>query len=410
MPRFSVINDPSEIRLGDQWVLAAKFKSKDRIVDVKGKAVGSDYRGRQYQIIEKREHVFSTSECFLRRVIGIVIVICTFFFALLSKSVRNLFKPKENIRFGVLVSPSSNPLQKTKHLEHISLYKALKEAMEKNKSTLYVTDQTGEHQETLLRILGEGGSKKAIQISEGRALILPNMDVDPIEGVAKRWNRMVLEEVRMSKILHELGLLSPLSKQVGVTFTESSEHVIPAYISETFESLNRKGWYIIDTKIIKNSTWKHGKNFLFQSKEERLNEKNWDLVFDSVLTDIAKICFYDIPVGGDSLNIAIVKKPSDSTVCQHEVRYFGFDFSSKSNPLIIPDIENRPSSSPKSKIEDIKWLLDRIIDNIFFFEFGQGYDFGPETANLIKLKDQLVQRYIKDVVERMDELTLKRTD
>jgi hypothetical protein len=439
MPSFTVINNPSEITLSTQWIPSTKFNSKDRVVNAEGKAVGSDYKGRQYRIIEKRERIFSTPERIGRGFLGTLAVVCTLFLGLFSKSVRNLFiKSKQNVRFGVLVPPYSNlpsqlaplisipsppssqgkadpvkgkthqvPLtvspQKPKHVEpllpiDISSYEALRKEMRQKGAILYVTDETGKHPETLLGVLGRGGSKKAIQVARGRALILPNMDVDPTAHIAGRWERMVLEEVKMSQILNRLGLLSPLSEQVSVTLTESSENVIPAYISESFENLSLKGCFIIDTKNSDSSTWKEGEHSLFQSDEERLSEKNWDSVFDSALTDIAKICLYDIPAGGDSLNIAIVKKSSDSAVCQHEVRYFGFDFSSNHGFLAIPD-EHRPSTSPN--MDKATRLLNSIIDNIFFCEFGRRYDYGDESANLGNLKDRLVQRYIKDVAERM---------
>jgi len=440
MPSFTVINNSSEITLSAQWIPSTKFNSKERVVNAEGKAIGSDYKGRQYRIIEKRERIFSTPERIGRGFLGTIAVVCTLFLGLFSKSVRNLFiKPKENVRFGVLVSPSSNlpsqiassisisstpssqgkvdpikvkthqvPLtvspQKPKHVEpllpiDISSYEALREKMGQKGAILYVTDETGKRPEKLLGVLGRGGSKKAIQVARGRALILPNMDVDPTAYIAGRWERMVLEEVKMSKILNRLGLLSPLSEQVSVTLTKSSECVIPAYISETFENLSLKGCFIIDTKNPDSSTWKQEERSLFQSDEERLSEKNWDSVFDSALTDIEKICLYDIPAGGDSVNIAVVKKASDSAVCQHEVRYFGFDFSSKRGFLAIPDAENRSSTAPN--IDKATLLLNIIIDNVFFCEFGRRYYYGDESANLGNLKDRLVQRYIKDVAARM---------
>ncbi len=282
----------------------------------------------------------------------------------------------------------------------VGSYKALKE--KQNGSTLYVTDGTGKHPETVLDFLGNGGSKQAVEIARGRALILPNTDADPIAEIASRWERMVLEEVKMSKILTRLGLLSPMSEQVSVTLTESSESVIPAYLSETFESLGEtKGWFIIDMKNSFSSTWKRGKHFLFNSDSDRLDDKNWGSVIDSLLTDVAKICLHHIPAGGDSLNIAVVKKPSKATLCQYEVRYFGFDFSSKHDPLDIPEVQERPSAP--SNPERATQLFDRILDNVLYWEFGDRYDYGDEKerAKLRSFKEQLVQKYNKEIVTRM---------
>lgn len=103
MPSYTIINNASEINLNNQWAPATKFNSKDRIVDEKGHKISSDYEGRRYRIIEKRERTFSNLERFERGLLGTIAVVCTLCFALFSKSIRNLFtKSKESIRFAVL--------------------------------------------------------------------------------------------------------------------------------------------------------------------------------------------------------------------------------------------------------------------------------------------------------------------
>ena len=57
MPGFKIINNSSEIILSNQWVPSTKFNSKDRLVDAKGKAVSSDYKGRQYRIMKKENEL-----------------------------------------------------------------------------------------------------------------------------------------------------------------------------------------------------------------------------------------------------------------------------------------------------------------------------------------------------------------
>lgn len=119
MPCFTIIKDKSEINLNNDWVASTKFKSKDRFVDAKGKTVSSDYTGRQYRIIEKRERIFSTTERFVRGFLGTLMVVCSLSLALFSKSVRNLFvKSKENIRFAVLkeADPKKKLIEKIRAL------------------------------------------------------------------------------------------------------------------------------------------------------------------------------------------------------------------------------------------------------------------------------------------------------
>lgn len=113
MPKFTIVNHPSDITLSkewDSWDSSAKFNSKNRVVDAKGKTVKFPYTGDCYKIIEKRERRFSTLERIERGLLGIILVIFTVFLALFSKSVRKLFtKPTENIRFGIGCAPPRSP-------------------------------------------------------------------------------------------------------------------------------------------------------------------------------------------------------------------------------------------------------------------------------------------------------------
>lgn len=114
MPGFKVVNETHKINLNNEWVQSKKFSSKDRFVDEKGYKVGSDYEGRQYKIIEKKERTFSGLERLGRGLLGTVAVICTLFLGLFSKSVRNLFiKSKKNIRLAILQPNGKLPLQKS---------------------------------------------------------------------------------------------------------------------------------------------------------------------------------------------------------------------------------------------------------------------------------------------------------
>lgn len=290
----------------------------------------------------------------------------------------------------------------------IQCYLLLNTKICQKNSILYITDKTGPHQEMLLDVLGAGGSKKAIQLEGGKALIIPNMSANSISSIEAMWKKMVYEEVAMSQLLTSIGLLSPLSKRVSISLSpNASEGIIPAYTSETFESLGKtKDWFIIDIKNSKSSTWIKGKDFLFNSEEDRLNEENWDSVTDLMLTDVLKICAYNIPAGGDALNIAIVKKSDlsgKSMKSKYEVRYFGFDFSSK-NPevlLSIPQIKERPSLIDTS---GAKPLLFSLLDFIFFYEFGDSYESGEEK--LTGLRDRLIVRYRKELVSRREKLKL----
>lgn len=110
MPSFEVVKNKSEIPERTGWTEATNFKNKDRVVDSQGNSVTADYSGRKYQLISKKEHLFTFKERAGRICLGTMAVICSMFFALASKSVRNLFvKHSQTIRYAVLLSPSTLP-------------------------------------------------------------------------------------------------------------------------------------------------------------------------------------------------------------------------------------------------------------------------------------------------------------
>ncbi len=300
-----------------------------------------------------------------------------------------------------LEAPSKKE-QDSKHQIFQLLKDKIKLIKNEEKTSVYMVNAGGICEEKLLNVLGEGGCKRAIKLEGDRALIVPNMDVE-VKFLAKNWEEIVDEEIAMSKQLTEIGLLSPLSEKARISLSaDSDEETIPAYLSETFEGLGKtKGWFIIDVKNSSSSTWKRKEHFLFNSEEDRLKKENWDLISSSLLDDVAKICIYDLPTLLDSLNIAIVKKSSGSEISQYEIRYFGFDFSSKSTPLSIPTIQERLSKAPN--MGKAKEVLNEILSWVFFYEFGRGYNRNDDEGKKLQdLKNVLVEKYSKEVIARIN--------
>lgn len=400
MPKIKIINSLNEIPSTPEWSKASKFKCEGRVVNNKGEC-SCVSEGRSYKIIAKMERSLSGGEKLAKRFLGTIAVISSLGLALMLKSVYRLFNSKISIRYAIMHTPK--PLNEVKPSLPIntSSYVDLRKKMEKKDASLYVENGTGKQQENLLEILGQGGCKKAIKISGDRALILPNMDVDSVSDVSQRWERVVLEEVAMSKALTSIGLLSPLLQQVNLSLNENSEDVIPAYISETFESLTKtRDCYIIDHKNLNDSEWGKLKKHFFNSEKERLNEKNWKPIIDSMLTDIAKICMYDIPISSDSLNVAIMKNPRNSQdgESEYEIRYFGFDFSSKNTPLSIPKLEKKNLSTDHRK--KVEYLLFSLLESVFFLEFDEKIYL---KKHVIEFLDKLVAKYSKEVLSRIHE-------
>ena len=271
-------------------------------------------------------------------------------------------------------------------------------------SIVYIeeTDKRGVREDTLEKILGLGGSKKAWQLQSGKALLLPNMSMDPQGEMAKRnWEKIVEMEVGVSEFLQKHKMLSPNSKWVHVSVPREYEDlaipifpIIPAYTSETFESLAERNIFVIDVKNDSSSTWKWKENFLFKSKDERFEIENWDSVLIPLLEDIKKIFLYNIPGSIDSDNIAIVKKGNN----KYEARYFGFDFSSKSGSNEFEPREKRFKDYEIKYISEHSTVqtVSRLVKTVMEFEFS---DIAPNTAESDKKWD-----FIKLVVEKYQKI------
>ncbi|MGR3951364.1 MAG: hypothetical protein QRY74_00350 [Chlamydia sp.] len=114
MPQFKIINNPSEINFYSNWAVAPKFDSKNRVVE---------HEGRQYQLIEKKEQLFSTPKRISRVCLGVLVTIASLGIALFSEKIRQLFtKSKETIRFGIpFIAPtiSTEPISLNNSLQKL---------------------------------------------------------------------------------------------------------------------------------------------------------------------------------------------------------------------------------------------------------------------------------------------------
>jgi len=109
MPRFKPIQSTDEIKASNDWTDSTKFISKGRIVGENGKPQLSDYQGRQYRLISKKERPFSRCERVRRGFLGGLAVACSLGIALACKSIRKLFTENlAKIRFGIPVVPPTN--------------------------------------------------------------------------------------------------------------------------------------------------------------------------------------------------------------------------------------------------------------------------------------------------------------
>lgn len=230
-------------------------------------------------------------------------------------------------------------------------------------SYLYIKEESGFQREQLLSKLGQGGSKKAILLEGGRALLVPNNDTN--EYIEENWQRMVEEEVRIGAVMKSLGLLTSEPQRVTLYLSPDREESMPAYLCDSFEHIKKtKNLLVLD---FKSKRW--SKDSLFANPMDRYREEKWDEVVSELLMDISKIYSNNINVTNDAMNIAI--QPG-------KARYFGFDFS-----LRWSTYEPR-----KIDIADtVKTLVGRLINYEFAIHGGYHKEMDP-------FFDRLEEKYI----------------
>ncbi len=356
MVKFTSVRELKEIPQVDGWKDVEKFKSRNRIVNADGNdAIGAS-NGVRYQIVSKKEREISIFERIGRISLGVFYTAITCGFALSIKSVRKLFtKQSETIRFGIEVLPETHHTETEKDIDACdqSPYTQLRSLLRSENSTIGINSLPSEKPIALTRILGSGGSKTAVELEDGSALLLPNTDVDHPKDIARRWARIVEEEVAMSDFLASIGLLSTSAEKVDVFLSSDPDMSLPAYKMDSFNTLAQKEMWIIDSKNLESSSWTKEMK-LFSKDTDIAEEAKWDEILDLLCQDIAKIVYYDVPALGDSCNLAIVKDKG-----HYKPRFFGFDFSSKHYPIKIPTREASNISS-----DQMRHKAERVISSM----------------------------------------------
>lgn len=234
-------------------------------------------------------------------------------------------------------------------------YSCIRDKLCQEATTLRIRDNKSQREESLIP-LGAGGCKRAYSCSGGqRALILPNMAADPLADIASSWEQVVDFEVAMSRRLEKIGLLSLHLEKVTVGVPSSGEaSEIVAYEADNFQCLTRRGLYVVDLKNSKSSTWNQK---FFTNDADRGDFNKWKRIVDSLVSDIATLVIHRIRIPHDAINFAI--QETGKSHCPYQVRYLGFDFSTKGAEKSIAEGEEMSRPNPCQRI---RWIANACID------------------------------------------------
>lgn len=114
------------------------------------------------------------------------------------------------------------------------------------------------------------------------------------------------------------------------------------------------------------------------------------------MQDIAKLVHYQLPLWGDSFNLAIVGKPGG-----YKIRYFGFDYSSKDSTTSVPVPNKKDLTKLKSEEQDllarIRGVFYIVMDLVLCKEYDRLHSL-PKEASDIPIK--IACAYSNDVLEK----------
>lgn len=224
-------------------------------------------------------------------------------------------------------------------LEMEQTFLEFREITRKSKIIYVTLPGSSQIQPTKINRIDVGGSKIAytMDIDDTLALLIGNTDV---ENPCSYWENMVDGEVTVSNKLQEAGLLTPNNRKTTIYLDENQTKSLPGYFSDKFSHLATQNRFVLDTKNHQTTPWKGN---LFSSEEEMMsNIDTWKHLLESFAEDIDRLYQLSMPNAGDCINYIIIKDNSG-----YSLRYFGFDFASKTGSCLKCTPEDIDPSSAR---------------------------------------------------------------
>lgn len=229
----------------------------------------------------------------------------------------------------------------------MDIYKILRDIEASDDGVLYVKlpDST-EVVKTSIKRVGQGGSKMvlAMDISDSLVLVLGNTDV----SLPLYWPVMCAQEVLVSQQIQAHGLLTANNQATTIYLDHELTQDVPAYFSDSFAWLASRQQYVIDTKS--DILWKGG---FFQDHDDMMtNIDLWKHILSIFINEIDTMYKISIPRSGDSINYIVI---------EGHLRYFGFDFASKSGGCLIIKEEHDESKYEWYKYKHILYAIEYLM-------------------------------------------------
>ena len=235
--------------------------------------------------------------------------------------------------------------------------------------------------------IGQGGTKTAYLVSNDTVAFLPNQ----IDGkwLIDQWPRIIDDEIKMSQLLQKFQIPTLKFTLCQLRMTDGS--LFSSYSCPSFESYEKTGNYIIDTKNSDSSRWP--KDFtlsLFPPGAPKMDLDLWVDVLSPLLKDLDQIADNGFRLASDTLNLVFVKKGSQwhsGSQLPFEIRLFTFDFASKRFALDL-------SERTPLKFSQVYRMLRKLVEYAIWEELAptkiclttEQNEFRENLSNLCKTK------------------------
>jgi hypothetical protein len=118
-------------------------------------------------------------------------------------------------------------------------------------------------------------------------------------------------------------------------------------------------------------------NIFYDPNIDLSNSNNWLSILSNLMEDIIVLYKYKIPVSSDSTNYVLVKTNDLNLISSYEIRYFGFDFTTKISPIKINTKEicwTKNNSASIRKFHYYHNILFRAIEALMFYAVNVKYN------------------------------------
>lgn len=233
-----------------------------------------------------------------------------------------------------------------------------------------LSTKESEYEVTIGSIIGQGGSKKAVLLNNGKVAMLP---ATHFTGLASWWPETVTEESKMADFLDKIDIpaLNREKAYINIPSTDNpgTSYKLPVLLYDSFEQYASKGWYVFDNKNYKSTIYSNNECGHWNTE---LN--TWAAPIKTLVADLWKLSVNGVNIEVDSRNLVLVEKEDSD----FELHFFGFDFGGKYGSTTVPSTAiNLPTATTEQICEAISDNLKQQVKNFVFGRLAHETDHCP---------------------------------